>query len=45
MVAAAVVALGNRRLTERGGRWLKLVSGGVMLVLGTVIILRPDWLM
>jgi hypothetical protein len=45
MVGAAVVALGNRRLTERGGRWLKLVSGGVMLVLGAVIILRPDWLM
>jgi len=45
MVAAAVIALGNQRLTERGGRWLKLVSGAVMLVLGAVIILRPDWLM
>jgi len=44
MVAAAVMALGNRRLTERGGRWLKLISGAVMLVLGAVIILRPDWL-
>jgi glutaredoxin len=45
MVGAAVIALSNRRLTERGGRWLKLVSGAVMLVLGAVIILRPDWLM
>ncbi len=45
MVTAAVVALGNRRLTERGGRWLKLVSGAVMLALGAVIILWPDLLM
>lgn len=44
MVSVAVVALGSRRLTERGGRWLKLASGAVMLALGTVMLLRPGWL-
>lgn len=44
MVATAVVALGSRKLTERAGRWLKLLSGGVMIALGAVLILRPEWL-
>jgi hypothetical protein len=44
MVAMAVIALGSDRLTERTGRALKLVSGAVMLVLGAVLLLRPDWL-
>jgi hypothetical protein len=45
MVATAVVALSSRKLTENAGRWLKLLSGVVMLVLGAVIVLRPEWLM
>jgi glutaredoxin len=45
MVAVAVTALGGRRLTERGGRWLKLVSGAVMALLGALLIARPDLLM
>ena len=44
MVAMAVIALGSDRLSERTGRALKLVSGAVMLVLGAVLLLRPDWL-
>jgi len=44
MVTIAVVTLGNRKLTERGGRWLKLVSGVAMLALGVVMIVRPEWL-
>ena len=44
MVAVAVLALGNRKLTEHTGRWLKLLSGLVMLALGVVLLLRPDWL-
>ena len=44
MVTVAVVTLGNRKLTERGGRWLKLVSGVAMLALGVVMIVRPEWL-
>lgn len=45
MVALAVIALGSHKLTETTGRWLKLLSGTVMLVLGTLMLLRPDWLM
>jgi len=44
MVATAVIALSSRKLTERAGRWLKLLSGAVMLVLGGTLILRPEWL-
>lgn len=44
MVGIAVVALSSRKLTERGGRWLKLVGGTVMLLLGATMILRPEWL-
>ncbi len=44
MVVIAVVTLGNRKLTERGGRWLKLVSGATMLALGAIMIARPEWL-
>jgi uncharacterized membrane protein HdeD (DUF308 family) len=44
MVGTAVLALSSHKLTERGGRWLKLVSGAVMLVLGAIMILRPEWL-
>lgn len=44
MVAAAVVALSSNKLTERAGRWLKLLSGAVMLALGGIMILQPEWL-
>jgi hypothetical protein len=45
MVATAVLALSSRKLTEHAGRWLKLLSGVIMLALGAVIVLRPQWLM
>lgn len=45
MVGAAVLALGSGKLDERGGRRLKLLSGAVMLALGLVMLLRPQWLM
>jgi glutaredoxin len=44
LVATAVMALSSRKLSEAAGRWLKLLSGGVMLALGVVMMLRPDWL-
>ncbi len=44
MVATAVIALSNRKLTERTGRWLKLISGVGMLGLGGMMLLRPEWL-
>ena len=44
MVGTAVLALGSGKLDERGGRRLKLLSGAVMLALGLVMMLRPQWL-
>lgn len=44
MVTVAVVTLSRRRLAEKAGRWLKLVSGAVMFALGLLLIARPEWL-
>lgn len=44
MLAIAIVTLSRRKLQERGGRILKVVSGGVMLALGMIMLLRPQWL-
>ena len=44
MLLVAVVTLSHHKLQEREGRWLKLVSGAVMLSLGAVLMLKPDWL-
>jgi uncharacterized membrane protein HdeD (DUF308 family) len=39
-----VIALSSGRLDEQQGRWLKLLSGLVMLLLAAVLLLRPGWL-
>ena len=44
MVTIAVVTLGQHRLQERGGRWLKLLSGAVILVLGALLLFAPEML-
>lgn len=44
MVTIAVVTLGHHKLQEREGRWLKLVSGVVMVGLGGLLLLKPEWL-
>ncbi|MGB5241668.1 MAG: glutaredoxin family protein [Prochlorococcaceae cyanobacterium] len=44
MVGIAVLALSSNRLTEGMGRWLKLISGAVMVALGLLLVLRPSWL-
>jgi glutaredoxin len=45
MVAAAVLALGNQRLSLRAGRGLKALSGLVMLALGAMMLFFPGWLL
>jgi uncharacterized membrane protein HdeD (DUF308 family) len=45
MVATAVIAMSSRKLSLHAGRWLKLLSGLVMAVLGLMLLLRPQWLM
>jgi hypothetical protein len=44
LVAIVMITLSRRRLQETEGRWLKLLSGLVILFLGLVLILRPEWL-
>lgn len=44
MVAIAVVTLRSKRLSETGGRWLKLISGIAMLCLGLAILIAPNLL-
>ncbi len=43
--ALYTAALTSHKLTEADGRWLKLISGGVMLALGGILLLRPGWLL
>ncbi len=44
LVGIVVITLSHRRLQESEGRWLKLLSGIVILLLGAVMIIRPDLL-
>ena len=44
MVGIVVITMDKFRLQERGGRWLKLVSGLAILVLGAIMIVRPELL-
>ena len=44
LLGAVVVTLSHRKLQEREGQWLKLISGLVIFVLGLVMIFRPSWL-
>jgi glutaredoxin len=43
VLTIGVVTLSRRRLQEREGRWLKLVSGAVMVGLGAYLICAPWW--
>jgi glutaredoxin len=45
VLAIGVITMSHYRLQEREGRWLKLISGIVMVGLSAVMILKPDWLM
>ncbi|NNG04721.1 MAG: thioredoxin family protein [Inquilinus sp.] len=44
IVAVFAVSLGGRKLSEREGRALKLLSGAMMLGLGLVLLIAPDLL-
>jgi hypothetical protein len=42
MVTIVVVTLGRRKMQETHGRWLKLVSGCIILGLGIVMLVAPE---
>ena len=45
MVTIAVFTLSSRKLQQSEGRWLKLLSGAVICVVGALLIAAPRWLM
>jgi hypothetical protein len=44
MVGAFVITLSHRKMRESEGRWLKLISGVVVLALGLTVLAKPEWL-
>ena len=44
LLLIAVVTLSRHKLQEREGRWLKLLSGLVMVALGVALLIKPEWL-
>lgn len=44
MVTIVVYTLSRKKLQEKQGRWLKLLSGLVVLILGLMLLIKPDWL-
>jgi glutaredoxin len=44
MVAGVIISMERFKLQESAGRWLKLVSGLVILALGLVMLFKPEWI-
>jgi hypothetical protein len=44
MLAVAVVTLSRQKLQASGARGLKLLSGVVLLALGLILLVSPEWL-
>jgi uncharacterized membrane protein HdeD (DUF308 family) len=44
MLSIAVTTLSRRRLQQKEGQWLKLISGIVMVALALLLLLKPGWL-
>lgn len=43
MIGIAVATTGRAKLQERGGRWLKCLSGAVMAALALLRLFKPAW--
>jgi len=41
----AVYTLRSKKLTEKQGKWMKFISGFMMLILGLLLVFRPELLM
>jgi len=44
IVVLFTLTLGRKKLSEQEGRLLKLLSGSMMLGLGAILLLKPEWL-
>ena len=41
----AVITLSSKKLTEKQGKWMKFIAGLMMLVLGLLLMIKPELLM
>lgn len=41
----AVITLSSKKLTEKQGKWMKFIAGFMMLILGLLLIFKPQLLM
>lgn len=44
IVIVFALTLGSKKLSEKEGRLLKLLSGSMMLGLGSILLLKPEWI-
>lgn len=44
MVGLVIFTMNKQRLGEQQGRWLKLLSGSIIFILGALLILKPSFL-
>lgn len=44
MVGIVVMTLSKKKLQESHGRWLKLISGSAIFILGVIMLFKPEWL-
>jgi hypothetical protein len=44
MVSVVVITLHKYKVSEKQGRWLKLISGGFIIALGFMLLLIPEYL-
>jgi hypothetical protein len=44
IVVLFTVTLGKKKISEKEGRLLKLLSGGMMMGLGSILLLKPELL-
>lgn len=44
IVSVFSITMGAHRFTEKQGRWLKLIGGLLMLILGLILLLKPELL-
>ncbi len=44
MVGIVTLTLSRKKLQETQGRWLKLISGAAIVLLGVVMLFKPEWL-
>ena len=44
IVVMFTLTLGSKKISEKAGRLLKFLSGSMMLGLGAILLLKPEWL-